>query len=166
MAITVQAEGGRWGGPDQAIRRERVAECPGASSTVPWMCPIRGDTASAAGPNTGTMYRFSVRYWITTRPCDSGSARGGSAMILAGGSFARGTRGAAPRTRRTLCAAAGAAPRPPTLRNPAAKGWLRPRRGRVRRAQRLPFRLRPFLCLAAGTRCPCRLFQIAVRVAP
>ena len=24
--------------------------------------PIRGDTASAAGPNTGTMCRFSVRY--------------------------------------------------------------------------------------------------------
>jgi len=27
-----------------------LAQCHGAPSTVPWMRPIRGDTASAAGP--------------------------------------------------------------------------------------------------------------------
>jgi hypothetical protein len=63
-------------------------------------------TASAAGPNTGTTCRFSVRYWITTRPNDSGPARGGSMMILAGGSFVRGTTGGAPRNCRALCALA------------------------------------------------------------
>src|SRR5262245_58434647 len=30
----------------------------GASSTVTWICPIRGETASAALPNTGITRRF------------------------------------------------------------------------------------------------------------
>jgi hypothetical protein len=47
------------------------AQRQGASSTGTWMCPMRGDTARAFGPNTGTIRRFSARYWMTTRPWTS-----------------------------------------------------------------------------------------------
>src|SRR4051794_1251121 len=57
-----------------------------ASSTATWMCPIRGETATAVWPNTAVMCRFSAQYWIiaTLREA-SGSASGGSMTILAGG---------------------------------------------------------------------------------
>src|ERR1700722_7648553 len=61
------------------------AQCHGASSTMTWMCPMRGYTSSGFGPNTGTIRKFSARYWMNTYPRDSGSANGGSTMIFAGG---------------------------------------------------------------------------------
>jgi hypothetical protein len=61
------------------------AQSQGRSSTVTWRCPMRGETASAAGPNTGTIRMFSARYWRTTTPRASASASGGSTKILAGG---------------------------------------------------------------------------------
>jgi hypothetical protein len=59
---------------------------------------MRGDTASAAGPNTGDIRRFSVRNWITTTPLASWSGTGGSMMIFAGGCSASGTEAAGPST--------------------------------------------------------------------
>src|SRR5581483_4574870 len=46
----------------------------GDASTLTMMCPTRGDTAAAAGPNTGTMSRFSIRYRNRTTPRDRGPA--------------------------------------------------------------------------------------------
>jgi hypothetical protein len=47
-------------------------------TAVTWMWPIGGDTSRAAEPNTGTMRRFSARYWMTTRLWASESASGRS----------------------------------------------------------------------------------------
>ena len=59
---------------------------------------MRGDTSSAFGPNTGTIRKFSARYWMNTYPRDSGSANGGSTMIFAGGCCSvSGTTPAGPR---------------------------------------------------------------------
>ena len=83
------------------------AQCQGASSTVTWTCPIRGDTARAFGPNTWTIRRFSVRYWMTTIPRASHSATGGSMTIFgAGSSPASGTTPGGPRTSLADCAKA------------------------------------------------------------
>src|SRR5262245_46356232 len=60
------------------------------------MWPIRGDTAIAAVPNTGMTRKFSVRYWITTRPFASWSGNGGSTTIFAAGCSASGTTGLGP----------------------------------------------------------------------
>src|SRR5450432_2723023 len=65
---------------------------------------MRGDTWRAPLPNTGTTRKFSVRYWIKTRPRDSGSGSGGSTMSLAGPSFSMAIKGDGPRTSRALCA--------------------------------------------------------------
>ena len=46
---------------------------------------MRGDTSSAFGPNTGTICRFSVRYWMNTTPRLNGLAKGGSTTIFAAG---------------------------------------------------------------------------------
>ena len=46
---------------------------------------MRGDTSSAFGPNTGTICRFSVRYWMNTTPRLNGSAKGASTTIFAAG---------------------------------------------------------------------------------
>src|SRR3989441_3791993 len=78
----------------------------GASSTVTWMCPMRGDTSRAFGPNTGTILRLTARYWMTTRPWTSESASGGSMTILGAGSLASGTTGAGPRMSLAVCAIA------------------------------------------------------------
>ena len=43
-------------------------KCHRASSTVTWICPIRGETFKAPCPNTGTTRRFSTEYWMKTRP--------------------------------------------------------------------------------------------------
>ena len=61
------------------------AQTHGAPSTATWRCPIRGDASSAFGPNTGTICRFSVRYWMNTTPRLNGSAKGGSTTIFAAG---------------------------------------------------------------------------------
>jgi hypothetical protein len=58
------------------------AQSQGRSSTITWRCPIRGETASAAGPNTGTIRTFSARYWRTTTPRASGAGRGESTTTL------------------------------------------------------------------------------------
>jgi hypothetical protein len=68
--------------------------------------PDVGDTSSAFGPNTGTIRRFSARYWMTTRPWTSESASGGSMTIFAAGSLASGTTGAGPRISLAVCAIA------------------------------------------------------------
>src|SRR6187551_1682923 len=52
---------------------------------------MRGDTASAACPNTGEIRRFSVRNWITTIPSASLSASGVLTVIFAGGWSGTGT---------------------------------------------------------------------------
>src|SRR5690242_15596090 len=50
------------------------------------MCPTRGETATAFGPNTGTMCRFSAQYWIIATPREArGSASGGSTTIFGRG---------------------------------------------------------------------------------
>jgi hypothetical protein len=41
-----------------------------------------GPPLDACGPNTGTIYRFSVRYWMNTTPRLNGSAKGGSTTIF------------------------------------------------------------------------------------
>ena len=46
---------------------------------------MRGDTSRAFGPNTGTICRFSVRYWMNTTPRLNGSAKGASTTIFAAG---------------------------------------------------------------------------------
>src|SRR5271169_4377948 len=72
------------------------------------MCPTRGETARALGPNTGTRCRFSAQYWITATPREaSGSASGGSMTIFAGGSVvASGITGAGRHLSLAFCATA------------------------------------------------------------
>ncbi len=48
---------------------------------------MRGDTSRAPLPNTGNTRKFSVRYWMKTRPCASGSGSGGSTISLGDASF-------------------------------------------------------------------------------
>src|SRR5471030_1514704 len=67
---------------------------------------MRGDTASAAGPNTCTILRFSARYWMNTRPLASASGIGGSTTRRAGGSLLSGTTGAGPRISRAVASVA------------------------------------------------------------
>src|SRR5260221_10239677 len=67
---------------------------------------MRGDTVRAAFPNTGRMRRFSVRYWMKTRPRASCSGMGGSTISFAGASFGTATSGVAPLTSFAVCAAA------------------------------------------------------------
>jgi len=57
----------------------------GAPSTTTWTWPMRGVTASALGPNTGSILRFTARYWMKTMPSLSGPGSGASTMIRAGG---------------------------------------------------------------------------------
>jgi len=79
-----------------------------ASSSLTCMCPMRGETARAFGPNTGTMCRFSAQYWIIATPREaSGSASGGSMTIFAGGSLVvSGITGAGRQLSLALCAIA------------------------------------------------------------
>src|SRR5450631_534264 len=70
---------------------------------------MRGDTSRAPLPNTGTTRKFSVRYWMKTRPCANCSASGGSTISVAGGSFSIATRGEGPRMSRALWAKAAPA---------------------------------------------------------
>src|SRR4249919_3839885 len=73
------------------------------------MCPTRGETVRAFGPNTDTRRRFCAQYWITTTPREaSAPASGGSMMIFAGGSLAlaSGITGAGRHLSVALCATA------------------------------------------------------------
>jgi hypothetical protein len=54
---------------------------------------MRGETSRAPLPNTGTTRKFSVRYWMKTRPKASGSGRGGSTISLAGASLSMAIKG-------------------------------------------------------------------------
>jgi hypothetical protein len=47
----------------------RQTQCQGRSFTEMWRWPMRGETATAARPNTCAICRLSVRYWMATRPC-------------------------------------------------------------------------------------------------
>src|SRR6185503_20086883 len=58
---------------------------------------------------TGTICRFSVAYWMNTRPCSSCFASGGSTISRAGGWFSIATSGEGPRMSFALCAKAVAA---------------------------------------------------------
>src|ERR1700730_19349298 len=71
---------------------------------------MRGETASALGPNTGSILRLITRYWINTLPSESGPGSGGSTMIRAGGcSTVNGT------TAGGQVSLARSAPEPPPL---------------------------------------------------
>jgi hypothetical protein len=50
--------------------------------------PMRGDTSSAAAPNSDTMRAFSVRYWICTAPWATGI--GASTTSLGAASWTMG----------------------------------------------------------------------------
>ena len=70
---------------------------------------MRGETSRAPLPNTGTTRKFSVRYWMNTRPLASCSASGGSTISFGGGSFSIATSGDGPRISLALCAKAALA---------------------------------------------------------
>jgi hypothetical protein len=76
----------------------RVSPVPRRTVDSDMDVPLRGNTSRALGPNTGTIRRFSARYWMKTRPWANGSAKGGSTMILAGACSASGTTAAGPST--------------------------------------------------------------------
>src|SRR5688572_21197019 len=78
----------------------------GRSSTVMCRCPIRGDVWTAAAPNTGTMRKFSTRYWAQKTPRASPSGSGGSTTSFGAGSFSIATYGEAPRMSLALWAKA------------------------------------------------------------
>src|SRR3954454_1281711 len=68
----------------------------GRSATVMCRCPARGEVLRAPAPNTGTMRRFSTRYWGQKMPWASPSRSGGSTISLGAGSFSIATYGEAP----------------------------------------------------------------------